>query len=163
VLHESLDRWAASKPNALCAAQAGRQISYADARELTRRLGSSLRRAGLQPGDRIAVLATNCIEYVLLFYAASRAGVTLVPVNTRLAAEEWAFILADAAPRVVFVEAAFVPAIESLPPMAIGSRALAYFHGSVTNPPARPYGARSDQSVVVGDLLMRHLPALAPG
>ena len=114
MLHESLDRWAASKPNALFAAQAGRQISYADARELTRRLGSSLRRAGLQPGDRIAVLATNCIDYVLLFYAASRAGVTLVPLNTRLAAEEWAFILADAAPRVVFVEAAFVPAIESL-------------------------------------------------
>src|SRR5437763_1479215 len=29
--------------------------------------------------------------------------------------------------------------------------------------PARPYGARSDQSVLVGDLLMRHVPALARG
>jgi len=28
-------------------------------------------------------------------------------------------------------------------------------------PPAQPYGARSDQSVLVGDLLMRHVPALA--
>jgi acyl-CoA synthetase (AMP-forming)/AMP-acid ligase II len=115
VLHESLDRWAASKPDTLFAAQAGRQISYADARELTRRLGWSMRSAGLQPGDRVAVLAKNSIEYVLLFYAASRAGVTLVPLNTRLAAEEWAFILADAVPRAVIAEAAFVPAIEALP------------------------------------------------
>src|SRR3982751_3371560 len=30
-------------------------------------------------------------------------------------------------------------------------------------PPARPYGARSDQSVLVGDLLMRYVPALARG
>ena len=33
----------------------------------------------------------------------------------------------------------------------------------IDQPPGRPYGARSDQSVLVGDLLMRHVPALARG
>ena len=34
---------------------------------------------------------------------------------------------------------------------------------AVLLPGARPYGARSDESVLVGDLLMRHVPALARG
>jgi hypothetical protein len=34
---------------------------------------------------------------------------------------------------------------------------------AIDQPPARPYEARSDQSVGVGDLLMRHVPALARG
>jgi acyl-CoA synthetase (AMP-forming)/AMP-acid ligase II len=74
VLHEALDRWAARQPRALFAAQANLRISYADAQALSRRIAASWRRAGLQPGDRVAVLAKNRIEYVLLFYAASRAG-----------------------------------------------------------------------------------------
>ena len=61
------------------------------------------------------MLARNRLEFVLLYYAASRAGVTLVPLNTRLAAEEWAFILADAAPRIVFVDPSFVASLPDTP------------------------------------------------
>ena len=61
------------------------------------------------------MLARNRLEFVLLYYAASRAGVTLVPLNTRLAAEEWAFILTDAAPRIVFVDPALVASLPDTP------------------------------------------------
>jgi hypothetical protein len=35
--------------------------------------------------------------------------------------------------------------------------------GLVDDEPARPYGARSEESIIVGDLLLRHVPALARG
>jgi acyl-CoA synthetase (AMP-forming)/AMP-acid ligase II len=114
MLHDALDLWAARQPEALFGAEAGRQISYAEAQSATRRIAGRLRQAGLAPGERIAVLAKNGLKYVLLFYAASRAGLTLVPLNTRLAPEEWAFILADAQPRVLLVGSPFVSSVEAL-------------------------------------------------
>ena len=108
MLHDSLDSWAARQAGGVWAAEARRNITYGEARAASRRLAANLWRAGVLPGERVGVLSRNRLEFVLLFYAASRAGVTLVPLNTRLAAEEWAFIVSDAAPRVLFVERAFV-------------------------------------------------------
>jgi acyl-CoA synthetase (AMP-forming)/AMP-acid ligase II len=112
MLHDSLDQWAARQPEALWAADATRSVTFGEAQSATRHLAASIQRAGVAAGERVAVLARNRLEFVLLYYAASRAGVTLVPLNTRLAAEEWAFILGDADPRVLFVDPSFV---ESLP------------------------------------------------
>src|ERR1035438_7503641 len=36
---------------------------------------------GLRPGDRAGIWASNCLEWVLMQYAASRAGIVLVNVN----------------------------------------------------------------------------------
>ena len=43
---------------------------------------------GAVHGDRVALLLRNHPEFVALAHAAPRAGVTLVPLNTRLAAPE---------------------------------------------------------------------------
>ena len=115
MLHDSLDQWAARQPEALWAAEASRRITFGEAQSATHRLAASIQHAGVAPGERVAVLARNRLEFVLLYYAASRAGVTLVPLNTRLAAEEWAFILADAAPRIVFVDPSFVASLPDTP------------------------------------------------
>jgi len=114
VLHQALDDWAARQPRAEFAVDGQRRLRYAEAQDVTRRLARALHQAGAQPGERIAVLAKNRLEYVELLYAAARAGLAVVPLNTRLAPQEWAFILADAEPRLVFVEAAFVEAIDAL-------------------------------------------------
>ena len=114
VLHAALDFWAARQPGAAFAAQAGRAMDFAEAREATLRIARALARARPATGQRIAVLARNRLEMVLLYYAASRAGVTLVPLNTRLAPDEWAFIVADCRPRVLFVEGPFMDAIDGL-------------------------------------------------
>ncbi|MTB53431.1 class I adenylate-forming enzyme family protein [Lewinella sp. W8] len=62
---------------------------------------------GLTPGDRIAILAENCLAYPLLFAAAQKAGFILVPINYRLSPPEVAFILGDADPAMVIVEPCF--------------------------------------------------------
>lgn len=50
---------------------------------------------GLRKGDRIAVLSANSAEFIIASHAASRLGAIVVPVNTRLAAPELAYILDD--------------------------------------------------------------------
>ena len=52
----------------------------------------------LSKGDRFAILADNRIEYLDAFFAAPKAGITLVPLGTRLTPKEIAGILEDARP-----------------------------------------------------------------
>ena len=59
---------------------------------------------GLKPGDHIASLQGNNIEFYELVFAAMFSGVWLVPVNTHLTPDEVAYILADAGVRVVFAD-----------------------------------------------------------
>ncbi|MCH7522957.1 MAG: long-chain-fatty-acid--CoA ligase, partial [Chloroflexi bacterium] len=61
-----------------------------------------------QIGVRLACLSKNSIEHALLFYAASKAGVVPVPLNYRLAAPEWAYIINDAQAKMLIASAAYV-------------------------------------------------------
>src|SRR5690606_32881569 len=49
-----------------------------------------------------------------VYYGASRAGVVPVPLHTRLAPAEWAFIVADAGAAPVVAAAGFAPAVDSI-------------------------------------------------
>jgi acyl-CoA synthetase (AMP-forming)/AMP-acid ligase II len=79
----------------------GRRIRFGELHERTGRLGAALRRLGLRPGDRVALLAANEPEYIEAQAACLRSGFTLVPINTRLADPEVSFILADCTPAVL--------------------------------------------------------------
>lgn len=56
---------------------------------------------GVQPGDRVAIVAPNRVEFIALLFGCIRRGAVLVPLNWRLAAPELALVLADAAPTIV--------------------------------------------------------------
>src|SRR5581483_4790498 len=60
---------------------------------------------GVEPGDRVAVLAPNRAAMLEAHFAVPAAGAVLVPLNTRLSATELEVILADAAPRLVLADA----------------------------------------------------------
>jgi long-chain acyl-CoA synthetase len=61
-------------------------------------LVGALIRAGIGPGDRLALLLPNGPEYIELVYACSWLGVIAVPINIRLAVVEIDHVLADARP-----------------------------------------------------------------
>jgi fatty-acyl-CoA synthase len=61
----------------------------------------------LKQGDRIAILAENCLEYVALFAAAQKTGLILVPLNYRLTAREIDFLLSDSDPSMVIFDRKF--------------------------------------------------------
>lgn len=62
-------------------------------------VAAALREHGLQAGDRLAVLLPNEPEYIELVYACAWLGVIVVPLNTRLSADEIDHVLSDAGPR----------------------------------------------------------------
>ncbi|MCR8644165.1 long-chain fatty acid--CoA ligase [Paenibacillus sp. N1-5-1-14] len=58
---------------------------------------------GIQPGDRVALLAPNHRVYVDLLFACGRIGAVLVPLNWKLATQEMNYILEDCTPKLIVV------------------------------------------------------------
>ena len=69
----------------------GRLVTYRELDDASAALSSEFGRLGLRKGDRVAVLADNCPEYVVTFFACARSGLILTPLNWRLASRELAF------------------------------------------------------------------------
>ena len=89
------------------------RFNYADFAERARRLAGALRQAGIQPGDRVAFLSTNCHRLLEAYYGVLEAGAVLLPLNIRLAPSELAYILNDAEAAILFVEKQFLGLVES--------------------------------------------------
>jgi len=84
----------------------GKTYTYAELHRAGERLASALAaRYDLTAGDRIAVLAENTMEHVLLFAAAQKAGFVLVPLNYRLAPPELEHLVGDSDPHLLFASA----------------------------------------------------------
>ena len=84
---------------ALTDLSSGRNVSYAQLNQRASRCAEFLREQwGVQPGERVAVLAHNCAEYVELLYACGKLGAVMVSLNWRLSVEELRGIVEDARP-----------------------------------------------------------------
>jgi len=76
---------------------------YGDVARRAARLAASLRgRFGLQPGDRVAIAAKNCPDYVELMFGIWHAGLAAVPANAKLHGRELGYILQHSGARVCF-------------------------------------------------------------
>ncbi len=69
---------------------------------------------GLGPGDRIGILAQNCVEFVDAFFAAGKSGFVLVPLNYRLTARELEHIVRDSGMRALLFEKQYAEAADEL-------------------------------------------------
>jgi acyl-CoA synthetase (AMP-forming)/AMP-acid ligase II len=83
-LHDFLDYWARERPEAEFAFSGGRSLTFAEAAAAANRLAG----VGCGKGTRMAVLARNAPWYPLLYFAAAKAGVVLLPLNCRLTPPE---------------------------------------------------------------------------
>ena len=68
----------------------------------------------LRKGDRVGILAHNCVEFLDAVFAAAKAGIILVPLSTRLTPHELEFILRDSGLRALHYEAEFRDTIDAL-------------------------------------------------
>ena len=72
-----------------------RRLTYAELDSLSFSAGECLLNAGVQRGDRVALMLPNAPSFPVWYYAALRIGAIAVSVSTRLAASEVAFVLDD--------------------------------------------------------------------
>ncbi len=103
-------------PDKVGARDLSRSLSYRQWNERARRLSNALLGLGLSRGDRVAILAYNCVEWLEMYAATAKASLVAVPVNFRLVATEIRHILQDAGARAVVVQDELVERIEELLP-----------------------------------------------
>lgn len=95
----------------------GREFTYKEMRLISERVAIRLREDWqIGPGDRVAVLATNEVEYFFLFFAIQRLGAIMVPINFRLTAREVAHVLSDSDPQLFVLQTEFEGLLPQLPP-----------------------------------------------
>ena len=113
-LYDYLEYRARTSPELEFAVDGERRLLYGEADAQANRIAHALAAAGLEPGDRFAVLSKNCLELALIYFAASKAGVVPVPLNYRLAPAEWAYILNDSGATLLVARGELAAAVDSV-------------------------------------------------
>jgi fatty-acyl-CoA synthase len=109
--------------------------SFATVHERSLRVAAGLRRAGIVPGDRVAVLLVNGHEWTEVFFALAALGAICVPVNVLLQPAEIEHVCTDSGARCLIVDARgqdAVSALPSRPPMIVAVGGARIDHDGTT-------------------------------
>ena len=78
------------------------------------RWSSALQRLGVKQGDRVAYIAPNTHAQLESFYAVPQLGAVLVPINFRLVADDFRYLIQHSGAKVVCAGADYIAAVESI-------------------------------------------------
>lgn len=71
------------------------------------------RKNGVEPGDRVAMIASKCPDHFRFFYACWTMGAIAVPICETLGDKEMAFIIKDSSPKILITDKQFLKKVES--------------------------------------------------
>jgi fatty-acyl-CoA synthase len=94
-----VDACAANFRNETAIVHGDRRMSYAEAIGDIRATGRALRSLGLEPGDRVAFAMSDSPELMNMMWGALWAGLTIVPLNARLALDDHVYMVEDSGAR----------------------------------------------------------------
>src|SRR5262245_19144606 len=75
------------------------------------RWSSTLQQLGVTKGDRVAYIAPNIHAQLESFYAVPQIGAVLVPVNYRLTADDFSYLIKHSGAKVVFAHHDYLEAV----------------------------------------------------
>jgi fatty-acyl-CoA synthase len=90
------------------------RLTYNQVGERVNRWVNLMRSLGVEQGDRVAIISQNDHRLLDGFFGAPLAGVVYMPINFRLIADDFNYILNHAEAKVLIVEDWLVPTIESI-------------------------------------------------
>ena len=90
------------------------RYTYRDLRARIGQLASGLAKLGIGPGDTVGMMDWDSHRYLECFFAVPMMGAVLQTVNVRLNPEQILFTLNHAGPKVLLVNAEFLPVLESI-------------------------------------------------
>ena len=90
------------------------RVTYRELNEGTNRLAHVLLDAGVTHGDRVAILAQNCVEYPWTYFACCKLGAIVVPVNTRYRRAEIQHAIDFAEAKIVLAGPEFADEVHAL-------------------------------------------------
>ncbi|AHV91925.1 long-chain-fatty-acid--CoA ligase [Bordetella holmesii] len=112
VLEEAFERFA----DKTAYMSMGAELRYGDVERLSRNLANWLRAQGLAPGDRVAVMMPNMLQYPLAAFGILRAGCVVVNCNPLYTARELRHQLADSGARAIIIAENFAATLQAVLP-----------------------------------------------
>jgi len=79
----------------------GREFGFGELEDLSGRAANGLHGLGVRPGDRVTLYSQNRWEWIVSYYAISRLGAVINPINVMLTPEEVTFVMGDCGARVI--------------------------------------------------------------
>ena len=90
------------------------RLSYAQFFERCDRWSAALQKMGIQQGDRVAYIAPNSHNHLEGYYAIPQIGAVIVPINYRLTASDFAYIINHSGSRIVCAHSDYLDAVDSI-------------------------------------------------
>src|SRR5271163_4592539 len=106
------------------------RLSYREFFDRCDRWSAALQGLGVRQGDRVATIAPNTHAQLESFYAVPQIGAVLVPINYRLTAEDFAYIVNHSGARVLCVHKDYLDAVDSVRKQLIGVERFVALEGS---------------------------------
>src|SRR5215469_12221972 len=101
-------------PGKVGARDLARSLTFRDWNDRSCKLANALIGLGLEKGDRIAVLAYNCLEWMEIYAAVAKAGLVVVPINFRLIGSEAQYIVENAEAKAIIVQHDLLDRVETI-------------------------------------------------
>ncbi|TVQ36533.1 MAG: long-chain-fatty-acid--CoA ligase [Wenzhouxiangella sp.] len=92
----------------------GASLTYGQVDEYSRAFGARLQAMGLKPGDRIAIMMPNVLQYPIAVFGALRAGLVVVNTNPLYTARELKHQLKDSGARAIVIIENFANVLEAV-------------------------------------------------
>ncbi len=117
-------------PDKIGAKDLNRSLTFKEWNNRANRLANALTGMGLKPGDRFAAIAYNCVEWMEMYAAAAKAGLTIIPLLFRLTPEEYAYICEHGDAKALISQKDFIEGVDSIRDnLPIPSKNYIYFGG----------------------------------
>ena len=96
-----------------------RSLTYGELQTRTCRFAAALKSLRLRPEERLGLLLYDTVDFPVAFWGGVRAGIVVLPLNTLLTAEQYAYILSDSRASAIVASASLartlLPILDRLP------------------------------------------------
>ena len=133
-----------------------RSLTFRGWNDRSCKLANALVGLGLEKGDRIAILAYNCLEWMEIYAAVAKAGLVAVPINFRLIGSEVRYIVEDSEAKAAIVQDDLIDRVEIIRAERLIAEDKYIHFGGKTPRGYRSYedlvaaGAQSEPSIETG-------------
>jgi acyl-CoA synthetase (AMP-forming)/AMP-acid ligase II len=110
---DMLTRSAARAPRDTAVVDGARRFSYAEFNALANRTAHALSALGAERGEALALMSTNNVEFLAVYYACAKLGVICVPINLFWRHKELGYVLSHAGIKYVIVEGVLIEQLKT--------------------------------------------------
>ena len=111
---ELLSETVAKHKNRIAIVEEGKKVSYLELQSMVNSLSSYLTSLGVKPGDRVAILLPNSIEFIAGFFSTVNIGAISVPVNPSYGEEEIRFYISHSMAKLILTQERLSKTVDKL-------------------------------------------------